>query len=95
MQAVWDSHDLAVPPMPNAHTPHSWLGLAVASLYGCQLLAGLLAFYLPLTPLAVRQASLPLHRLGGVIIFVFALAATLMGVAEKWAFMSECSGGLL
>jgi hypothetical protein len=61
-QAVWDSHDYNTDeqgkpaPYPNAHSPHAWVGLTTASLYGLQFAGGLVTFYFPATPMHVRQA---------------------------------------
>ncbi|CAD5228840.1 unnamed protein product [Bursaphelenchus okinawaensis] len=97
LKAVWDSHDYNytgtvdnVTPMPNLQSCHSWIGLSCATFYGCQLLAGFVAFYVPQTPLHIRQAVMPFHRTGGLIIFAFCLAAALMGAAEKAAWAVNC-----
>ncbi|CAD5235125.1 unnamed protein product [Bursaphelenchus xylophilus] len=96
LKAVWDYHDYNVTPtgqpapIPNAKTPHSWVGLACASLYGCQLLAGFLSFYVPQTPLHIRQTVMPFHRAGGLVIFAFSLGAVIMGTAEKSAWALHC-----
>jgi cytochrome b-561 len=36
LSAVWRSHDLAKPPIPNLYSPHSFLGLSAVSLLALQ-----------------------------------------------------------
>jgi hypothetical protein len=40
LSAVWRSHDLAVPPMSNLYSPHSFLAMATVVLLGLQVGAG-------------------------------------------------------
>ncbi|KAI6174248.1 putative cytochrome b561 [Aphelenchoides besseyi] len=95
LKAAWDYHDYhrtngVITPTPNALYPHSWVGLATASLYGVQFAGGIVAFYIPSTPMHVRAAFMPVHRSAGLLIFAFSLGAALMGTGEKAAFLLKC-----
>ncbi|KAI6210957.1 putative cytochrome b561 [Aphelenchoides besseyi] len=99
LKAAWDYHDYhrtngVITPTPNALYPHSWVGLATASLYGVQFAGGIVAFYIPSTPMHVRAAFMPVHRSAGLLIFAFSLGAALMGTGEKAAFLQISSGFL-
>ncbi|KAI6170000.1 putative cytochrome b561 [Aphelenchoides bicaudatus] len=91
LKAIWNSKDFAKPnPRPNAMSPHSWVGLATASLYGLQFVGGLITFYLPVSPLHVRQAVMPLHKLSGLIIFAFSVGVVLMGSGALLGDALDC-----
>ncbi|KAF4519189.1 hypothetical protein B566_EDAN008252 [Ephemera danica] len=100
LQAVFDSHNLADPPIPNLYTLHSWVGLTSVILFCCQFFAGLTAFLWPGTKLSLRGAYMPIHRFFGMAGFIFAVAAALMGLLEKahWVikdYQTLSSEGLL
>ncbi|KAI6234728.1 hypothetical protein M3Y99_00761900 [Aphelenchoides fujianensis] len=92
IQAAFDYHNYhrTNGVIANALYPHSWVGLATASLYGVQYAGGLIFFYFPPTPMHVRAAVMPAHRAFGMLIFAFSLGAALMGTGEKSAFSLSC-----
>jgi len=36
LKAVYDSHDLANPPLPNLQSLHSWIGIVTATFFAAQ-----------------------------------------------------------
>uniref|UniRef100_UPI003AAA60F7 plasma membrane ascorbate-dependent reductase CYBRD1 n=1 Tax=Centroberyx gerrardi TaxID=166262 RepID=UPI003AAA60F7 len=82
--AVFDFHNAAK--IPNMYSLHSWLGLAVVILYSLQLVLGLGVYLIPITPVSVRAAFMPLHVYSGLFIFTSAIATALMGITEKLIF---------
>ena len=87
LKAVFDSHNLANPPIPNLYSLHSWFGLIVLILFCLQWLFGFVSFLYPKLSEGIRKAYLPAHRLWGIIIFIMSCATALMGITEK-AFFS-------
>jgi cytochrome b-561 len=86
LKAVFDSHNLANPPIPNLYSLHSWFGLIVLILFCLQWLFGFISFLYPKLSEDIRKAYLPAHRLWGIIIFIMACATALMGITEKAIF---------
>ncbi|XP_068208838.1 transmembrane ascorbate-dependent reductase CYB561-like isoform X2 [Palaemon carinicauda] len=91
--AVFDSHNLAEPPMPNMYSLHSWLGLSVVILFACQWMSGLLTFLFPGLRPSVRAAYLPIHQFFGLLIFVGAVCTSLLGLTEKALYAINGTGG--
>nr|XP_023661425.1 cytochrome b reductase 1 [Paramormyrops kingsleyae] len=82
--AVFDFHNEKR--IPNMYSLHSWVGLAAVVLYALQLVLGLCVYLIPVTPLYLRAAFMPLHIYSGLFIFSSAIATSLMGITEKLIF---------
>ncbi|KAI8469941.1 MAG: cytochrome b561 [Monoraphidium minutum] len=87
LSAVWRSHDLASPPIPNLYSPHSFLGLATVSLMAVQFGVGFISYLYPKTPLEHREALGPIHRFVGQATYCAGLAAAASGLQEKATFL--------
>jgi len=87
---VLDSHDLAVPPIPNFYSLHSWMGLTTMGLFGLQIVVGFFSFLILLCCSAktagCRAALVPIHATFGLITFLMAVATCLTGLTEKVIF---------
>ncbi|XP_063218859.1 plasma membrane ascorbate-dependent reductase CYBRD1 [Bacillus rossius redtenbacheri] len=86
LQAAFDSHNLKTPPTPNLYTLHSWLGLMAVIMYAAQWVSGFIAFLFPGIQTNLRASLLPIHTFFGLMGFVCAVAAALMGLTEKANF---------
>ncbi|XP_018787867.1 PREDICTED: cytochrome b reductase 1 isoform X1 [Bactrocera latifrons] len=84
--AVFDSHNLANPPIPNMYSLHSWLGMGAVIVFGLQYVAGFTAYLAPGWRQALKVAYMPLHIYFGLFGFVLAIASALMGITEKAIF---------
>ncbi|XP_049806525.1 transmembrane ascorbate-dependent reductase CYB561 [Schistocerca nitens] len=87
LQAVFDSHNLATPPIPNMYSLHSWIGLTAVILFACQFITGFITFLFPGLKISLRSAYLPIHVYFGNMAFVCSVAASLLGMTEKAFFM--------
>uniref|UniRef100_A0A915DNE0 Cytochrome b561 domain-containing protein n=1 Tax=Ditylenchus dipsaci TaxID=166011 RepID=A0A915DNE0_9BILA len=85
LKAVYDTHSLK-----NFASVHSWVGLLAMGLYAFQWTMGFTFFVLPSVPVEWRKKALPPHRLTGMIIFLVAAFASLMGVTEFSAWSMTC-----
>jgi cytochrome b-561 len=86
LKAVFDSHNLAEPPIDNLYTLHSWIGLSAVICFALQWLFGFVSFLFPGVRHSLRASYMPLHVYGGLMIFGLATAAALMGLLEKAIF---------
>lgn len=84
--AVFDSHNLASPPIPNMYTLHSWIGLTSVILFCFQLLAGCITFLYPGLHMSLRVSYMPIHVYFGVATFIAVIATCLLGLNEKAIF---------
>ncbi|KYN01039.1 Cytochrome b561 [Cyphomyrmex costatus] len=85
--AVFDSHNLAQPPISNMYSLHSWVGLTTVILFCCQWVAGCVSFLYPGLQAPLRASYMPLHVFFGIAAFVGAIASCLLGLNEK-AFLT-------
>ncbi|XP_011180565.1 plasma membrane ascorbate-dependent reductase CYBRD1 isoform X2 [Zeugodacus cucurbitae] len=83
---VFDSHNLANPPIPNMYSLHSWMGMGAVIVFGLQYVAGFTAYLAPGWREALKVAYMPLHIYFGLFGFVLAIASALMGITEKAIF---------
>ena len=86
LKAVFDSHNLAEPPIDNLYTLHSWIGLSAVICFALQWLFGFISFIFPGVRHSLRSSYMPLHVFGGLMIFGMASTAALMGLLEKAIF---------
>ncbi|KAH8365616.1 hypothetical protein KR093_002738 [Drosophila rubida] len=86
LKTVFDSHNLADPPIPNMYSLHSWLGLSAVIIFCLQYAAGFMAFLVPGMRENYKIALMPLHIYFGLFGFVLAIASAVMGLTEKAIF---------
>lgn len=84
--SVFDSHNLAPKPIPNMYSLHSWIGLSAVILFSIQYFVGFIAFLFPTVKDQVKQTIMPAHVFFGVMGFVMAIGAALLGLTEKAFF---------
>lgn len=84
--AVFDSHNLKIPPTPNMYTLHSWIGLTSVILFCFQLLAGFITFLYPGLHDSLRASYMPIHVYFGIATFIGSIATCLIGLNEKAIF---------
>ncbi|XP_048753877.1 transmembrane ascorbate-dependent reductase CYB561-like [Ostrea edulis] len=86
LKAVFDSHNLNHPPIPNLYSLHSWLGIVTVILFGLQWMSGLISFVFPMLSMGARQMYMPHHIFWGLAILCLAGASALTGITEKALF---------
>lgn len=84
--AVFDSHNYAIPKIPNLYSLHSWIGITAVAVFGCQYVAGFFCYLFPKVKENVRILYMPIHIFFGLLGFILALIATFMGLTEKAMF---------
>lgn len=88
--AVFDSHGLKSPAIPDLYSLHSWMGLATLGLFGLQFVIGFFSFLVLLccekSTAGFRAALLPLHVHFGLVTFLLAVATCVTGLTEKAIF---------
>ncbi|XP_063703213.1 plasma membrane ascorbate-dependent reductase CYBRD1 isoform X2 [Culicoides brevitarsis] len=84
--AVFDSHNLANPPIPNMYSLHSWVGLSAVLIFSMQYVVGFVTFLFPQLKDVMREKIMPFHVIFGILGFVMAICAALLGLSEKAFF---------
>lgn len=84
--AVFDSHNLADPPIPNMYSLHSWVGLTAVLCFSMQYVVGFVMFLFPQFSDVVKETVMPFHVFFGVMGFVMSIGAALLGLSEKSFF---------
>ncbi|XP_066431965.1 plasma membrane ascorbate-dependent reductase CYBRD1 [Eleutherodactylus coqui] len=82
--AVFDFHNAQN--IPNMYSLHSWVGLTVVILFVLQLVGSIFVYLLPITPVSIRAAFMPIHVYSGLLLFGGVIATALMGITEKLIF---------
>lgn len=67
---------------PHLYSLHSWLGLMAVGLLGMQYLCGLFSFLIPIFSEEIRHALMPLHRFGGLAVYILATVTMLSGIQD-------------
>ncbi|KAL1123349.1 hypothetical protein AAG570_002434 [Ranatra chinensis] len=98
--AVFDSHNLKTPPIPNLYTLHIFFSLLLIKstfltfFFYFQWALGILVYLYPGGSLQIRSAMMSYHVFFGLTIFVCAVAAALTGLMEKAIFSVGNYGSL-
>lgn len=85
--AVFDSHNLNDPPIPNFTSLHSWLGFITMGLFALQFVIGFFSFLVLLccenATYGCRATMVPIHASFGLVNFMLAIATCVTGLTEK------------
>lgn len=84
--AAFNSHNYATPKIPNLYSLHSWIGIIAVALFACQYVAGFVCFLFPMVKEPLRVFVMPIHIFFGLLGFVLAIVACLLGISEKAFF---------
>jgi len=87
--AVYQSHVLADPPIPNFYSLHSWVGISAMLLFVLQWIGGFVSFLYPQVRQPLKETIMPLHIYFGLTGYVLAIAAALLGISEKVFFHNK------
>ncbi|XP_063789548.1 plasma membrane ascorbate-dependent reductase CYBRD1 [Pseudophryne corroboree] len=82
--AVFEYHDAKT--IPNMYSLHSWVGLTVVILFALQVVVSMIVYLIPITPISIRAALMPVHVYSGLLLFGGVIATALMGITEKLIF---------
>lgn len=84
--AAFSSHNYAKPPIPNLYSLHSWVGLLAVIIFACQYIVGFACYLFPMAKEPIRVFYMPIHVFFGLLGFIMAIGACLMGLTEKAFF---------
>lgn len=87
LYSAFQSHNLAVPPIPNLYSLHSWVGLFTSITTLAQYAASVLVFYVPGMSYRTRTLLMPFHQKIGMLVYVMGIATILVGIQEKSTFL--------
>lgn len=87
--AVYQSHVLNNPPIPNFYSLHSWVGIVAMLLFVLQWTGGFVSFLYPQVRAPLKEAIMPFHIYFGLTGYVLAVAAALLGISEKVFFHNK------
>lgn len=68
---------------PHLYSLHSWIGMGAVILFAFQYVAGLLCFLFPVVRGSFKVSYMPLHIFFGILGFILAMIACLLGICEK------------
>ncbi|KMZ63796.1 putative ascorbate-specific transmembrane electron transporter1 [Zostera marina] len=74
---------------PNLYSFHSWVGLGTICFYGLQWIFGFACFFFPGAEPNFRRSSLPWHVLTGIMAYLLAILAAMLGFLEKLTFLED------
>jgi len=91
--AVYESHNLSVPPQPHFYSLHTWLGCVTMGMFVLQFVVGFFSFLILLCcenrTYGCRSVMVPIHANFGLANFMLAIATAVTGLIEKERKMQE------
>jgi len=88
LKAVFDSHNLPVPPIPNLYSLHSWMGIVLTGMFSAQWLLGIVLFVVPGIDERWKAYYKSMHVVFGAVMFGLTIATCLTGITEKIFFVA-------